>query len=101
MAFRLSLRLAHLMLNTVAVDRTSISGSDIRHCRLRLGWSRDQLARQVGVDAETIAAWETDAAAISCPLSLQQIFEQYGAPRRPAVSRAPRTIPFASDRRAS
>ena len=99
----MSLRLAQSVLMMSAVDDISISGSDVRQSRLRLGWSRDQLARQVGVDADTIAAWETDAAAISCPLSLQQIFEQYGVTRRPALSRPARTIPFqhSDQRRAS
>ena len=96
------LALGAIHAQTLAVDRNPISGSDIRQCRLRLGWSRDQLARQIGVDAETIAAWETDAAAISCPLSLLQIFEQHGVARRPAVSRPVPAIPFhPSHRRAS
>ncbi|HSP33737.1 MAG TPA: helix-turn-helix transcriptional regulator, partial [Thermoanaerobaculia bacterium] len=64
-----------------------------------LGWSRDQLARQVGVDAETIAAWETDAAAISYPMSLQQIFEQNGITPHAPRTQPPRTLPFQPDLR--
>jgi transcriptional regulator with XRE-family HTH domain len=87
------------VLKNPSVDRNSISGSEIRHNRLRLGWSRDQLARQLGVDAETIGAWETDAAAISCPLSLEQIFRQHGVTLRAPLKRLPQTVPFPQDRR--
>ncbi len=76
-----------------------MSGSEIRQCRLRLGWSREQLGRQVGVDGDTIAAWETDAAAISCPLSLEQIFHQHGVSRRVPPTRSAQTVPFQPDRR--
>ena len=95
----MSLRVAQFVLRLSFVDQTPISGSEIRQYRLRLGWSRDQLARQVGVDAGTIEAWETDAAAISCPISLLQIFEQNGVTRRPPVHRPLRPIPFQPEKR--
>ncbi len=81
------------------MDLNPISASEIRQSRLRLGWSRDQLARQIGVDADTIAAWESGAAAISCPISLLQIFEQNGVTRRLPAARTARTVPFRPDRR--
>lgn len=50
-----------------------MTGSEIRRRRIRLGLSRDQLAHQLGVSADTIEAWEGGASSISCPHALMQI----------------------------
>ena len=54
-----------------------ITGTDLRRQRLRMGWSRDQLAHSVGVTAETVASWEEGSEKINCPAVVEQILRQY------------------------
>jgi DNA-binding transcriptional regulator YiaG len=50
-----------------------VNGSDLRSRRLRLGWSRDQLAHRIGVPADTLSEWEDEQAPIRCPNAVEQI----------------------------
>ena len=56
-----------------------LSGTDLRRQRLRMGWSRDQLAHEVGVPVETVKDWE-DGARISLPMVVEQILRQHEEP---------------------
>lgn len=49
---------------------------DLKRRRLRLGWSREQLAHEVGVSAETIGDWEEGTVAVTCPRALEQVLRQ-------------------------
>ena len=74
-----------------SVDRKPITADQLRHNRLRLGWSREQLGHRIGVDADTISLWEQGSLEISCPIVLDQIFrshEVHYARRRPAGDEA-------------
>lgn len=62
------------MLRPAAV--TPMNGSDFRHRRLRLGWSREQVAHSVGVPPDAIQKWENGESDISCPAALEQILRQ-------------------------
>jgi len=53
-----------------------MSGDSLRSQRLRLGWSREQLAHTVGVPAARVAAWENDNAPIDCPRAVAQVLGQ-------------------------
>jgi transcriptional regulator with XRE-family HTH domain len=53
-----------------------MSGDSLRSQRLRLGWSREQLAHTVGVPAARVAAWENDNAPIDCPRAVAQVLAQ-------------------------
>lgn len=53
-----------------------MNGPEFRHRRLRLGWSREQLAHSVGVPPEAIQKWENGESDISCPAALEQILRQ-------------------------
>jgi transcriptional regulator with XRE-family HTH domain len=55
-----------------------MSGDSLRSQRLRLGWSREQLAHTVGVPAARVAAWENDNAPIDCPRAVEQVLAQSG-----------------------
>ncbi len=59
------------------VDRKTLSGSDIRRSRLRLGWSREQLGHQIGVDSDTISLWEQGSLEVGTPIVLGQVFRRY------------------------
>ena len=65
------------MLFLPAVDKKPITSSELRHNRLRLGWSREQLGHRIGVDADTISLWEQGSLEISCPIVLEQVFHRY------------------------
>jgi transcriptional regulator with XRE-family HTH domain len=52
-----------------------MTGSDLRRRRLRLGWSRDQLAHRLGVPAEAVAQWEEGAISIHCPAATEVILK--------------------------
>ncbi len=66
--------LARKMLRGPAGD--PMTGSEFRHRRLRLGWSREQLAHSLGVPADAIQTWENEESRISCPAALEQILRQ-------------------------
>jgi len=53
-----------------------MNGDSLRTQRLRLGWSREQLAHTVGVPAARVAAWENDNAPIDCPRAVAQVLAQ-------------------------
>ena len=53
-----------------------MNGDALRSQRIRLGWSREQLAHTVGVPAARVAAWENDNAPIDCPRALEQVLGQ-------------------------
>ena len=59
-----------------------MKGSDLRTRRLRAGCSRYQLAHAVGVEPMTVAAWEDDGAAITCPNAIEQVLRQFESRRR-------------------
>ena len=69
--------MAQSMLHFRPVDRKPISSAELRHNRLRLGLSREQLSHQIGVDADTIALWEHGSLEISCPIVLEQVFHRH------------------------
>lgn len=58
-----------------------MTGDTLRSQRLRLGWSRDQLAHTVGVPSARVAAWE-DGAPIDCPRAVEQVLRQESGSRR-------------------
>jgi transcriptional regulator with XRE-family HTH domain len=37
------------------------TAAEIRHLRLRLGWSQAELARRLGCRQQTVSEWETDS----------------------------------------
>ena len=59
------------------MDRKTLNGCDVRRSRLRIGWSREQLGQQIGVDADTISLWEQGALDVSCPIVVEQVFRRY------------------------
>jgi DNA-binding XRE family transcriptional regulator len=61
-----------------------MDGRTLRTERLRRGMSRWQLAHEIGVPVETVAAWEDGDAAISCPHAVEQVFGDH-----PPSHRAP------------
>lgn len=54
--------------------------SDLRSRRLRIGWSREQLAHAVGVSPLLLRAWEDGTAPVSCPRALEQLLRQREEP---------------------
>jgi DNA-binding transcriptional regulator YiaG len=50
--------------------------SDIHTRRLRIGWSREQLAHAVGVSVAVVRAWEDGTTAVTCPRALEQVLRQ-------------------------
>ena len=67
-----------------------MSGDSLRSQRLRLGWSREQLAHTVGVPAARVAAWENDNAPIDCPRAVAQVLAQPRDESRVRAGRARR-----------
>lgn len=67
------------------MDRKTLSGSDIRRARLRLGLSRDQLGHRIGVDADTIALWELGSLEVSMPIVLEHVLHSSESPSRYAA----------------
>lgn len=67
------------------MDRKTLSGSEIRRSRLRIGWSREQLGLQIGVDSDTISLWEQGSLEVSCPIVLEQVFRRYEPASRYAL----------------
>jgi transcriptional regulator with XRE-family HTH domain len=59
-----------------------MSGPSLRSRRLRLGWSKGQLAHALGVSETALAEWEEDSAKITCPHALEQLLEQREATSR-------------------
>ena len=57
-------------------------GPELRSRRLRVGCSRYQLAHAVGVEPMTVAAWEDEAAPITCPNAIEQVLRQFESRRR-------------------
>jgi len=54
--------------------------SDLRRRRLRIGWSREQLAHAVGVPPLLLRSWEEGTAPVSCPRALEQLLRQREEP---------------------
>jgi transcriptional regulator with XRE-family HTH domain len=52
-----------------------MTGSDLRKRRLRLGWSRGQLAHRLGVSPDAVADWEEGAISIHCPAAAEVILK--------------------------
>ena len=71
------MRLAQTVLRFEIVDRKTLSGPDIRRARLRIGWSREQLGHQIGVDPDTISLWEQGSLEVSMPIVLEQVFRRF------------------------
>jgi DNA-binding transcriptional regulator YiaG len=65
-----------------------MTGDTLRSQRLRLGWSRDQLAHTVGVPPARVAAWE-DGAPIDCPRAVEQVLRQESGSRHDRVAAPP------------
>ena len=65
-----------------------MTGSDLRRRRLRRGWSRDQLAHQLGVSAEAVAEWEEGASLIGFPAAVEVVLRERDR-EGDAESRAP------------
>ena len=65
--------LAQSVLRNPPVDRKTLNGPEIRRARLRIGWSREQLGHQIGVDSDTISLWEQGSLEVSCPIVLEQV----------------------------
>jgi DNA-binding transcriptional regulator YiaG len=71
----------------------AMTGTDLRRRRLRLGWSRNQLAHQLGVSAEDLAAWEEESSSIGCPAAAELLLrdgERTDEPRRPLADEGER-----------
>ncbi len=49
---------------------------ELKHRRLHLGWSRDQLATSLGVPSESVRNWENAEEPIRCPAALEQVLRQ-------------------------
>ena len=62
------------MLRRTRMER--LSGSDLRSRRIRLGLSRERLAREVGVPITTVSEWEDDVIPITCPHAVEQVLRQ-------------------------
>jgi len=56
--------------------------SDLRRRRLRIGWSREQLAQAVGVSPLLLRAWEDGTAPVTFPRALEQLLRQCEEPER-------------------
>jgi transcriptional regulator with XRE-family HTH domain len=54
--------------------------SDLRRRRLRIGWSREQLAHAVGISPVLLRAWEDGTVPVSCPRALEQLLRQCEEP---------------------
>jgi len=53
-----------------------MTSNDLRTRRLRIGWSREQLAHSVGVSVTALRAWEDGTAPITCPRAVEQLLTQ-------------------------
>ncbi len=53
-----------------------LNPSDLRARRLRIGWSREQLAHAVGVPENNVRAWEEGSAPVTCPRAVEQLLRQ-------------------------
>ena len=53
-----------------------MDGKTLRSQRLRRGMSRGQLAHEIGVDVDTLAAWEEGDVPIRCPHAIEQVLGQ-------------------------
>lgn len=62
--------------------------NDLRTRRLRIGWSREQLAHSVGIPVNTLRAWEDGTAAITCPHAVEQVLRQREDESRMELPRA-------------
>ncbi len=49
-----------------------IFSDKLKHCRSRLGWSQEQLARNVGVSLNTVQRWEAGKTKPS-PLAMDKL----------------------------
>jgi transcriptional regulator with XRE-family HTH domain len=63
-----------------------MTGSDLRRRRLRLGWSRNQLAHQLGVSPEAVAEWEEDASSIRFPAAVEVVLRDRDGERETRVA---------------
>lgn len=61
--------------------------NDLHTRRLRIGWSREQLAHSVGVPVAMVRTWEDGTAPINCPRAVEQVLRQ-GETDRVALPRA-------------
>ena len=68
---------------TLASGTYVMNSSDLRTRRLRIGWSREQLANAVGVSPAALRAWEDGTAPVSCPRALEQLLRQREDPNLP------------------
>jgi DNA-binding transcriptional regulator YiaG len=57
----------------------SMLGTELRSRRLRIGCSRNQVAHELGVDAPTLQAWESDGEPIACPSAVEQVLRKLEA----------------------
>jgi len=60
-----------------------MTSNDLRTRRLRIGWSREQLAHSVGVSVTTLRAWEDGTSPIHCPRAVEQVLTQREDDERP------------------
>ncbi len=58
-------QLHQLLAVTTAKVPDALTGEQIRFLRKYLGWSRDEFAGIMGVEAETVSRWENDKAKMS------------------------------------
>jgi transcriptional regulator with XRE-family HTH domain len=65
-----------------------MTGSDLRRRRLRLGWSRNQLAHRLGVSAEALASWEEEASSIGCPAAAELVLRDAERTEEPRFDRS-------------
>jgi len=62
--------------------------NDLRTRRLRIGWSREQLAHSVGVSVTALRAWEDGTAPINCPRAVEQVLAQREESEQDSLPRA-------------
>ncbi len=55
---------------------TPMTPNELRARRLHLGWSRDQLAHNLGVPIDEVADWEDGSRPIKTPAAVEQLLRQ-------------------------
>lgn len=55
---------------------TFLTGAEVHMRRLRIGWSRERLAHEVGVDAQLVESWENDNRPVTFPRAVEQVLKQ-------------------------
>jgi DNA-binding XRE family transcriptional regulator len=76
------------VMHDACIRTPAMNSADLRRRRLRIGWSREQLAHAVGVSPTTLRAWEDGTAPVSCPHAVEQLLRQREEDTRDWLPRA-------------